>query len=892
MKKKLLVIFIAIYFATFYQTSFAKTSIGITPSRLELSISKGKTYQKEITVFNQGTKPYAVKSYARRYISNGRSNLFGKLDQGWLKISPSSFKLKPHSSRKIKIKINIPEESEVKNQNIVVFFEPQINNGEISVAERVGTMLSLKIKEQKVFPWIYLIFYIFIITLIALLIALLLMKRFHIASLIKPVSVLTIITLISTAIIIVPVKKATANPGTKTKTVEFFIGQDSSTGIATATTKTYGTSPNNVTISLPDAISGTPIRSAWIEYNTVISAVDSSATQFQLGQQGQSLTTLSSPNVIDTTGESQPAFFRLDAKTVLDGFVSGAGSWNIEFSTQITGPMRYGENAKLFITYDYNDQASTQIKTVKYHIGAATAVMNTATPANFTLQALNLPEASVNIRSSFAETRGYVSAATPNPFSITTQWAGDSANSSSFNNTTNSYGFLILSNTASLNPSSPKNFTVSTPTANAAVSGVNSIITVTFEFNYDSSTELTESFETLLTQSTLTGSTAAITGTTPVSIPESTISVLDAYLEARAVQTNTAARTLAINAQMNSAPASATNVSFNANQGETDGFSTLTYDVKSNLSTLTTGNNTIGYRFNSSAVANIRGLRLILTYKYDKASTTDENEDAEFFIAQQTAASTTWSQGFTANVADNSPTFKVSHLDTSFNSNATGAISRTIGITTTAAYAFLTTTENTMGEVWRDTSSDANFGAYTATLNANYSSTKNATYRALWQSSTGATPSLTLTINETYDINGTPDTEAPFAIGFGTTDPINQTTYTVRSNNGQYAIQLTVQSNVKWELALEANDDLKDSGGHSIPIADLKTAEDSSGSWTSLVKTPSSFLIKDEEPSTGGTAYYYDYRLENIDLDVDAGVGNYENTITYSLLESTVPGAG
>lgn len=83
------------------------------------------------------------------------------------------------------------------------------------------------------------------------------------------------------------IQKAKTAPGTRTKTLEFFVGQNvSTTGIASGTGATYGFSA-----FFPDAVSS-PVRSAYILYHTVISASDSTATTFRLGLQGGSMTTL------------------------------------------------------------------------------------------------------------------------------------------------------------------------------------------------------------------------------------------------------------------------------------------------------------------------------------------------------------------------------------------------------------------------------------------------------------------------------------------------------------------------------------------------------------------------------------------------------------------------
>jgi len=544
-------------------------------------------------------------------------------------------------------------------------------------------------------------------------------------------------------------KQTYASPGTRTKTVEFFVGQNVSTGgIASGTSATY-----DFTAYFPDAVSS-PIRSAYVLYHTVISAADASATQFQLGLQGGSLTTLSSPAVIDQTGESQPAMMRLNATSVLQGIVTGSGNYNLRFTTSITGPVRYGELAKLIVTYDYNDAATTQIKTITAFIGQETATKAAGASSTFNLAALNLPENSVTVRSSWAETQAYTYQSSDAAYNLSFQWDSETAKNIAWTGTTNSYSiYALITPVNTFTPGSSHTFTV-TNNSGGTLSGINAFLALTYEFNYSNSTELMNSLKILLYQGTETASTATLTGNKVINIPETSITGKSAFLLGRAVQTQTSARTLGMNAQLSSAPGSSTSINFNANAGETDGFATILADVTSNLSSLTNGDNTVYWRYDSSGSANIRGLTLYLNYKFAKSTTSVFNAQMEWFVGQQTAASATWSQAFTPAIADSNYTLKSSHLNAQFNTNATTATTYTVGITTTAAHAFLTTGENTMGEVWKDTSSDVTAlgSSLTATLNGSNSTTKSASFLVWWRVETGyvtvsTTGSQTSTIN-------------------------------------------------------------------------------------------------------------------------------------------------
>ena len=529
------------------------------------------------------------------------------------------------------------------------------------------------------------------------------------------------------------INDASAAMGVKTKTVEFFIGQEFSTsGISSGTSATY-----DFSIYLPDAISSPGvIRSAFIEYNTVISAVNASSTTFQLGPVGN-LTALSSPGVWYQSGESQPIKLRLDSTAKLQTTIQSSGTFNLRFTTQVTGPIRYGENAKLYLTYDYDADATTQIKTTYawVHSQAATVASgSTVTSANFNL---GLPEASIVSRSTWIETRGYVNTTLTAGY----YWNSESQRNISWPNTINSYGFVALvSPSTTYSPNTNNNFKIVSGTG--AFSAPSAVLIYTYSFNYSSSSELMNSVSALLFQGTETASTATLTGNRAINIPETGITMKSSFLKGRAVNTNTAAMTSGMNAQLGSTPTT-TPINFLANAAETDGFRDIVWDTTGNLSGMTSGNNTVYWAYATSAVTNIRGLSLILTYKYTKSTSSNYNFQAEFFVGQQTATSTTWSQNFTPSISDPIYTLSQSFLSFQKNLNGTAASTYTAGVSSTGAYAFLSTGEAVMGEGWRDTSSNVSElgNELTATLNSSVTGTKSASFLAQWQSG-GAEPFL------------------------------------------------------------------------------------------------------------------------------------------------------
>ena len=887
LKKLFYFLIVAMVMVGINPIAHAQTSIGINPSRIKLDVKQGQTYQKEITVYNQGNKDYGVKSYARDYRSKGKVNTFKTINKDWVKIKPARFNLKPQETKKIKIDINIEDAAGAKNKNIVVFFEPQAKGGGVSVIQRVGTILALSIKPVEQ-PAILPYFLLFGTTMGLALVFWVYRKKLVTAVIINIFIATLIIVLAGVQILVFPPGKARANPGTRTKTIEYFVGQDNTAGgVAAGADTTF-----NFSVYLPDIISSpTAIKSVWVDYSfNNASTDDTGPIDLGLTPQGQSesvFTATSYPvKAVNTTLK-----VRADYTSTIAGFIQAPGTYNFSFRANVSGVPRKAENAKIFITYDYDDAAATQLRTVRYYLGQEngnTALNSTAT---FNLGAPGLPEDSVTVRSAWSEVRASIVAT--NKVDSTIEMWYDSDSASTYHITNGGRGSQPVNLLHKKNITDAAHTFNVRPTTGYPLTLVGAEQVITYSFNYANSTKLLKTMEILLGSDGAKASAATLNANKAVEIPENGVLWKSIYLKGSAHAA--ADSSFRIAAQLNSPPTPATTATYDFNRETLGNFWYLSNETN-NLSTMTTGANNI---YSSWAISSggetSRSVLAILTYEYDKG-TTDENASASYFVGQETALGAITQPNFNVAIAG-SPTVTGSHLWVNSFSGKTrdGTFNTSVQPTATTAYNWDSTGEYLLVSTYHDNTNNeiTGAGAYTANFISNLTNVMSGVVTVNWQyPGASVPPSLTLTIDETYDINGTLDSVAPFAVGFGTTDPLSQPTYTVRQNNGEYAIKFTVQSNVKWEMPLEASDDLKDTGGNIIPIADLKIAEDGSGTWTSFVKTPSSFLLRDEEPSTPSTSFNYDYRLENIDLDVDAGVGPYSTTTIYSLLESTQAGAG
>jgi len=200
---------------------------------------------------------------------------------------------------------------------------------------------------------------------------------------------------------------AKASPGTQVKTVEFFIYQYASASDITTGNGINGlaySDANDVsfTANLPE--SGTPtVRHAYVEWWTRVGAQSptSGEMKFDLCDTGctRSSTTQTLGAAVASSGENQNFMFRMAVSAEVTG-----GSHTYKFNAQLTGTslVRNGDNAKLVITYEYDDTATTQVRTRKYAVACGTG---TTTPTSGTINP-NIAEGSASVQDAWVEMVG------------------------------------------------------------------------------------------------------------------------------------------------------------------------------------------------------------------------------------------------------------------------------------------------------------------------------------------------------------------------------------------------------------------------------------------------------------------------------------------------------
>lgn len=221
------------------------------------------------------------------------------------------------------------------------------------------------------------------------------------------VALLTVASLLATSLTyhLPPVQ---ASPGTQIKTVEYFLYQSNSLAQLTNGNGVDNTpwgaacgasdSDPSVSITIPE--SGVMVRNAIVEWRTVSTGTNNkNVTDYDIQFCNSSTTAADSGTgvIARGTAENQELVVWLEASpTIL------AGTNTYWFDARTIGDTRNTDSLKIYITYEYDETSSTQLKTVRF-FGAQGNVDNIDAVVS-----PNLTEAGIVIRDSWAEFHGQV----------------------------------------------------------------------------------------------------------------------------------------------------------------------------------------------------------------------------------------------------------------------------------------------------------------------------------------------------------------------------------------------------------------------------------------------------------------------------------------------------
>lgn len=631
-----------------------------------------------------------------------------------------------------------------------------------------------------------------------------------------------------------------ASAAAKTKTIVFFVGSVvSTTAVASGGTTTF-----SFTIALPDMVPDTqPIRSAYIAYNAWEDTVTGiSASTFTLNKQGGSAQTLTSPKQTGLQTEQQLSI-RLNATAAMRTLIGNtSGTYAMTFTASITGPTRIGENAELYITYDYDPLATKQVNTVYQWVYSTSTVLGTTafTSSNFNL---NLPENSAT--TTFAvgasttndfwiEYRGFMS--TSSPITASVAWNAEATSAATFTETTQEFSFLLLypPKTANTSPNAANNFTMISSVAGGVIAP-SAVAVATYSFNFPASVTLRKTIQVLLTQSSSTVSTSTINATTSILIPETSPSSTDAFLLGRLNFSTSSAPGINAYATTTGCTVTPTTtpIATGTQQTKNTGSLTAIWEIGGNTNINTSGTWNICSSFTRSAVSNIPGLELFLSYNYANnfSAGTLFNTNLSFLAQSNLSPTGTTfaSTGINASIVNASTTADYSWLDAEYDNDAAGTTNQvlTLGIGggTTTAYTFVArnSTARRSGATFSTTSTIAFSSNTITTVQCSVACVNDAAYDVFgftqmlagniiqthyhWRNNNGSETSATAAANEDTAATMTTGSVIRLRIGVNNAGDVSSTAafrleYQVNATSGAWTqLATSTVGTAAWQMA-------------------------------------------------------------------------------------------
>ena len=427
-----------------------------------------------------------------------------------------------------------------------------------------------------------------------------------------------------------------AKAETRTKTVEYFLGQNQNSGTGVAA-NTYW-SPTAVTVELPDVItSANAVKSAWVDF-TFQSASTGAPGVVTIGltPAGMSESVFTSVSYL-ASGENYAIRVKPDFTSAVGARFTSAGSFSFSFRAKVAGTATKMASAKLFITYDYDDQAAIQINTVKYRIGQSTGnVAVGSTGITFTSPNLAIVENSPTVLSAWAEIRGQIPATGTTDSTFAVNYDSDSASNYYLDNAggTDSQAIYILhpKNTLTLNNTHTLKISATTGYQMNLVSAEQ---VITYKFNYADSVNLTQTREILLGSDGNKASATPLNINETVNIPEDSHSFKNTFLRGTAHAVSNSTFNLA-GARGETTPSPTKSYTFTSATEDMNNFWILSDDI-GDLSSMAGGDNNISVTFGGTMTS--RSIFLVLTYSYAKSSSAVSG-GAVFWTEQQTSYGT------------------------------------------------------------------------------------------------------------------------------------------------------------------------------------------------------------------------------------------------------------
>ena len=581
----------------------------------------------------------------------------------------------------------------------------------------------------------------------------------------KAIAWFLILTIVANILnVVVAPKVAKASPGTRTKTVEFYVGQHTGTG--TVALNTYWS--NTFSVYLPDAVtSSTAIKSAYIDFTFCMGTTTAAGIVSQELKENSegSYDVVTSVSYL-SSAEAYVIRHRANFLSKFQNIIQSAGTYTFNYRAKVAGTATRMLNAKLTLTYDYDDTATTQIKTVRYFGGQDTGDLAVGGTSQYTLAAPGLPESSASVYDAWAEVSASIVGTSTTDSRFGLWYDSDSATTVMVDNAGGSGQRPALFLLKKVITDAAHTFNINNvagyPITLASMEQV-----ITYSFNYSSSTSLLTTHEVLMGSDGTRASSATLDWNKTINIPESSLTWKSIYIKGVAHSVGDNGNQIA--AQLHSAPTPSNTYSFNYN-GETYHNYYVLSNETNDLNTMTTGDNAVYVRWvMSSGTATSRSASVVLTYIHAKSDAV-VNTSAKFFIGQDTSYGTTYTPSFDVSISGTTQNMTSSVYANSVNgSTSDSATYISIQPTSTSTYNWNSSNEYQWIIFAHDNVSDeiTGTGTYTANLNSGANNVMSAYLIVNWQYSRAEIISLTTdkgsypTLGETITVDLTAQNNSP-----------------------------------------------------------------------------------------------------------------------------------
>ena len=207
-------------------------------------------------------------------------------------------------------------------------------------------------------------------------------------------------------------------------------------------------------------------------------------------------------STLTNTGDHQSAFFTRDVTSYFNTNFGAAGSQTCQVSLTITGIATNNQSAKLIITYEYDDAATTRVKTVRIPIESQIGLLTNVLAEVGTNQIPNLstflPEAFITYRDIFFEIYSNDAGNSTTGFSLELQTAADALyNTGTLNQTLNTaVQFYHIWKRTDLATNAAQAFKARSNNVTNRFNCLCVLLIVTYEYDHSSSTTILNSIMT------------------------------------------------------------------------------------------------------------------------------------------------------------------------------------------------------------------------------------------------------------------------------------------------------------------------------------------------------------------------------------------------------------